>query len=96
MAGATLAELQELQRLMVKGLKQRVEADIKDDIPTDAATLGVIAKLLKDNNVMVDPADADDLAALREKLAEQSRQRRTKASNVVSLLTSEMSREAHG
>lgn len=96
MAGATLADLQELQRLMVRGLKQRMEADIADNIPTDAATYGVMAKLLKDNNVMVDPADADDLSDLREKLAKQSRERRLKASNVVSLIKGEELMEAHG
>ena len=96
MAGATLADLQELQRLMVQGLKQRMEADIKDEIPTDAATYGVMAKLLKDNNVMVDPADADDLSALREKLTAQSKARRLKSSNVVSLIREEMAQEANG
>lgn len=96
MAGATLADLQELQRLMVQGLKLRMEADIADNIPTDAATYGVMAKLLKDNNVMVDPADADDLSALREKLTAQSRARRLKSSNVVSIIKDEMAQEAHG
>jgi len=53
----TLKELQTLQGLMVKGLTQRLEQDIADNIPTDAATYGVLAKLLKDNDVRVDPAD---------------------------------------
>lgn len=96
MAGATLADLQELQRLMVQGLKQRMQQDIEDNIPTDAATYGVMAKLLKDNNVMVDPADADDLTALRDKLAAQSKARRLKSSNVVSLIREEMAQEANG
>lgn len=96
MAGATLADLQELQRLMVQGLKQRMEADIQDNIPTDAATYGVMAKLLKDNNVMVDPADADDLSALREKLTAQSKARRLKSSAVVTAIREGMALEANG
>lgn len=67
----TLADLQKLQELQIKGLTARLEQDIADNLPTDAATLGVIAKILKDNNVTVDPADADQLSQLRNKLKEQ-------------------------
>lgn len=87
---ATLGELQELHRLIAKSLNQRIEQDIEDNIPTDAATLGAAIKFLKDNNVTADPADADDLSQLRDKLKEQSAQRRRKVGNVVALATADL------
>lgn len=95
MAGATVGDLEKLQRLMVTALTQRVQQDMQDNIPTDAATLGVIAKLLKDNNVTADPADADDLANLRAKLVEQSQQRRQRNGNVIAMAKADlMAKEA--
>ena len=89
MAGATVGELELLQKLMVQALTSRVQADMEDKIPTDAATLGVIAKLLKDNNVVADPADADDLKNLREKLVAQAAARRVKNSTLLSVVKAE-------
>lgn len=94
MAGATVSELEGLQRLVVKALTVRVEQDIKDNIPTDAATLGVIVKLLKDNSVTADPADADDLSELRNKLTEQAAKRKRTASSVISLVKEDIAKEA--
>lgn len=91
MAKATpLAELQELHRLVAKSLNQRITLDLKDSIPTDAATLGAAIKFLKDNAVTADPADADDLTELRNKLKDQAAQRRNKGSNVVALATADL------
>ena len=87
---ATLGELQELHRLIAKSLNQRIEQDIGDNIPTDAATLGAAIKFLKDNSVTADPADADDLGALRDKLAKQAKERRERGSNVVALATADL------
>lgn len=87
---ATLGELQELHRLIAKSLNQRIEQDIADNIPTDAATLGAAIKFLKDNSVTADPADADDLGALRDKLAKQAKERRERGSNVVALATADL------
>lgn len=87
---ATLGELQELHRLIARSLNQRIEQDIEDNIPTDAATLGAAIKFLKDNSVTADPADADDLGALRDKLAKQAKERRERGSNVVALATSDL------
>lgn len=87
---ATLGELQELHRLIAKSLNQRIEQDIEDNIPTDAATLGAAIKFLKDNSVTADPADADDLGALRDKLAKQAKERRERGSNVVALATADL------
>ena len=87
---ATIGELQELHRLIAKSLNQRIEQDIEDNIPTDAATLGAAIKFLKDNSVTADPADADDLGALRDKLAKQAKERRERGSNVVALATADL------
>lgn len=87
---ATLGELQELHRLIAKSLNQRIEQDIEDNIPTDAATLGAAIKFLKDNAVTADPADADDLGALRDKLAKQAKERRERGSNVVALASADL------
>ena len=91
MAKATpLAELQELHRLVAKSLNQRITQDIDDNIPTDAATLGVAIKFLKDNTVTADPADSDDLKGLRDKLTEQAKARRERGSNVVELAKADL------
>lgn len=87
---ATLGELQELHRLIAQSLNQRIEQDIADNIPTDAATLGAAIKFLKDNSVTADPADADDLGALRDKLAKQAKERRERGSNVVALASADL------
>lgn len=87
---ATLGELQELHRLIARSLNQRIEQDIADNIPTDAATLGAAIKFLKDNSVTADPADADDLGALRDKLAKQAKERRERGSNVVALASADL------
>ena len=91
MAKATsVTELNGLHTLIARSLTLRIEQDIQDNIPTDAATLGAAIKFLKDNNVTADPADADDLSELRDKLKEQSAQRRRKVGNVVALATADL------
>ena len=90
---ASLADLQDLHSLIARSLNQRISQDMEDGLPTDAATLGAAIKFLKDNNVSADPADADDLSALRDKLkqqAEQAEQRRAGRSKVVQLATQDL------
>lgn len=87
---ATLGELQDLHRLIAQSLNQRITQDMEDNLPTDAATLGAAIKFLKDNNVSADPADADDLSALRDKLREQADSRREKRNNVMALVKSDV------
>ena len=87
---ASLADLQELHSLIARSLNQRITQDIEDGLPTDAATLGAAIKFLKDNNVSADPADADDLSALRDKLKQQAEQRRAGRSNVIQLATQDL------
>ena len=83
--GASTEDLKRLQGLVVRQLADTLERDAEDNIPTDAATLGVIVKLLKDNAITSDPADADDLNELRDKLAQQAAQRRQNRGNIVAL-----------
>lgn len=90
MAAATVSQLNALHELIAKSLSLRISQDIADDIPTDAATLGAAIKFLKDNNVTADPADADDLSELRDKLKEQSAARRRKVGNVVALASADL------
>lgn len=87
---ASLADLQELHSLIARSLNQRITQDMEDGLPTDAATLGAAIKFLKDNNVSADPADADDLSALRDKLKQQAEQRRAGRSNVIQLATQDL------
>ncbi len=87
---ASLADLQDLHSLITRSLNQRISQDMEDGLPTDAATLGAAIKFLKDNNVSADPADADDLSALRDKLKQQAEQRRAGRSNVVQLATQDL------
>ena len=87
---ASLADLLDLHSLIARSLNQRISQDMKDGLPTDAATLGAAIKFLKDNNVSADPADADDLSALRDKLKQQAEQRRAGRSNVVQLATQDL------
>ncbi len=87
---SSVSELNELHSLIAKSLTQRIEQDIQDNIPTDAATLGAAIKFLKDNNVTADPADADDLSELRDKLKAQSEQRRRRVGNVVALASADL------
>ena len=75
---ATITELEALHRLIARSLTERIQQDMEDKLPTDAATLGAAIKFLKDNNVSADPADADDLSALRDKLRAQADERREK------------------
>ena len=87
---ASLADLQDLHSLIARSLNQRISQDMEDGLPTDAATLGAAIKFLKDNNVSADPADADDLSALRDKLKQQAEQRRAGRSKLVQLATQDL------
>lgn len=87
---ASLADLQDLHSLIARSLNQRISQDMEDGLPTDAATLGAAIKFLKDNNVSADPADADDLSALRDKLKQQAEQRHAGRSKVVQLATQDL------
>lgn len=72
-------ELEELHKLITKSYTNRIEQDLTDNIPTDAATLSGAVKFLKDNAVTADPADQDDLRELREALTETANRNRERA-----------------
>lgn len=44
-----------------------------DGLPLDAASIGTISKFLKDNEITCDPADKEDMQALREKFSRARR-----------------------
>lgn len=83
---ANRQDLEQLLELVTKSLKTRIEEDIKDNVPTDAATLGAAIKLLKDNAVTADPANRDELDSLREGLVKMAEQRKARAAGVLSLV----------
>lgn len=87
---ASLGDLQELHSLIARSLNARIKQDMEDDLPTDAATLGAAIKFLKDNNVSADPADADDLSELRNKLREQADTRKANRGAVMALVKSDL------
>lgn len=87
---SSMKDLEELHRLVTRSYTQRIEQDLADNIPTDAATLSGAVKFLKDNAVSADPADGDDLKELRDKLTEQASKRRQRGAAVVALVQSDM------
>lgn len=89
-SAANMGELQELHKLIAKSLTGRIQKDMEDGFPTDAATLGAAIKFLQNNNVTADPADADDLKDLRNKLTEQAAARKAARARVVQLVQSDL------
>lgn len=87
---SSMKELDELHKLVTRSYKSRIEQDLSDNIPTDAATLSGAVKFLKDNAVTADPADVDDLKDMRDKLADLAKKRREKTSGTLALVQSDM------
>lgn len=73
MVSRARAEL--LMEKFVDQLEWRLEDDARNEIPTDAATLGIIKGFLKDNDITIAASD-DQLAGVRKGLKEQEEQRR--------------------
>lgn len=86
----SLDELNSLHQLVAKSLNTRLTDDLKDGIPTDAATLGAAIKFLKDNEITADPASKEDLTELRDKLKQQAASRKKTAGNVIALANSDL------
>jgi len=82
--------MEQLHIKVATSLTRRLDQDMEDNIPTDAATMSAAIKFLKDNDITADPADADDLSKLRDKLS-QSRK-----AKVLSLAKSDMQNVAEG
>jgi hypothetical protein len=95
----SLDELEALHALVTKSYTTRIEQDLADDIPTDAATLSGAAKFLKDNAITADPADKADLKGLQAQLksaAEAREQRASRGSKVLELVKDDELRERIG
>jgi hypothetical protein len=69
--------------------------DLRDEIPTDAATLSGAAKFLKDNAITADPADKADLKGLQAQLKAAAEERAKRAGKVMQLVRHD-EQEAHG
>lgn len=93
-SSASSKELEALHRLVASSLTKRIQEDMRDGIPTDAATLSSAIKFLKDNSITADPADADDLSALRDKLKQQIG--KNTVGNVISLATADLQEGTNG
>lgn len=83
-------ELEELHKLLTKSLTGRIQQDINDNLPTDAATLSAAIKFLKDNEVTADPADKEDLLGLRGNLVEIARKRREAKDKTLALVKDDL------
>lgn len=88
MARASTESLNELHRKLSEQLEATLDRDIRDDMPTDAATLSVISNFLKNNNITADPANADSTEALREKFTKASEERKARRAQALSLIKS--------
>lgn len=75
---ASIDKLGELHALLTQTHIDRLKRDLEDGVFTDAATLSAVAKFLADNGVFASPAEADDLAELREQFKARSAERRAK------------------
>lgn len=85
MAGS-LEKLGRLHELITDSFIARIEDDMNENLPTDAATLAAAAKFLKDNDVSADPAEAGKLDELREQMIKRSKENKAnQASNIVDL-----------
>lgn len=83
---ASTASLHELHRKLAEQMEKTLDRDLKDDMPTDAATMSVIKGFLADNRVTADPADKDATAGLQEKFKEQARLREERKRNALALV----------
>lgn len=87
MAGS-LDKLNKLHELITDSFIARIEDDIAENLPTDAATLAAAAKFLKDNDVSADPAETGKLDRLREQMIQRSKENKAnQATNIVDLAT---------
>lgn len=75
---ASIDKLGELHALLTQTHIDRLKRDLEDGMFTDAATLSAVAKFLADNGVFASPAEADDLAELREQFKARSAERKAK------------------
>ena len=91
---ASIDKLGELHSLLTQAHIARLKQDLEDGVFLDAATASAIAKFLADNGVFASPAEADDLADLREKFKQRSEARRAQkvvnGANIVDLVKQDL------
>lgn len=83
---ATTASLMELHAKFAKQCHDTLDRDLRDDMPTDAATMSVIKSFLKDNNITSDPAEKDTTSELARKFQAQSELREQRKQHALSLV----------
>lgn len=85
----TRARAEALMDALFAQLEWRLADDLNNEIPTDAATLGIIKGLLKDNEVTIAATD-DQLQGVRDGLkkaeAERNRIRAERKANALALV----------
>lgn len=87
MAGS-LEKLGRLHELITDSFISRIEEDMNEKLPTDAATLAAAAKFLKDNDVSADPAEQGKLDDLRQAMINRSKENKiNQVNNIVDLAT---------
>ncbi|MNJ09282.1 hypothetical protein D3C77_34240 [compost metagenome] len=72
---AKLSVMQELHAELADLLLHELRWYREQEIPVPAADKAAIAKFLKDNSITCDPADKEDIAALRDAFQSQSKAR---------------------
>lgn len=90
MAASSKTELEALHRLITQSYTTRIEMDLRDEIPTDAATLSGAAKFLKDNEITADPADKEDLSILQKQLKAAADARRVRNGSLLSAVKNDL------
>lgn len=88
-------KLHKLHEMVAESFINRIEMDISDNLPTDAATLAAAAKFLKDNSITADPADANKLDTLRNSLVKAQQERKANMANVIDM-ANRVNKEATG
>lgn len=86
---ASTASLMELHAKFAMQCHMTLDRDLKDDMPTDAATMSVIKGFLADNKITCDPAERDTTSALAEKFREQARVREERKQKSLALVRGE-------
>lgn len=86
---ASTESLHQLHEKFSKQLADTLQRDIDDEMPTDAATLGVIKGFLKDNEITADPATKDLTSELKARFAEQQRVAKERKEALLSVVKSD-------
>ena len=71
---AAYGKMASLHAKLAEVMEEMLDDALRSDgLPLDAASIGTISKFLKDNEITCDPADKEDMNALREKFSRARR-----------------------